>query len=236
MPLPLLIPAALGAAKAGMGIADMIKGKKALKNAKDPGAISQEEKSAVAAARQRALGGLPTDKLAVEAIQRNKANTMNALTKGGSSKNVLAGLLASQGLAQSDESKERALQANRKQEMMETADSMSAKLGAKKQAYEVEKHQTTVAQANQDIQTGKKNIMAGATDIGAAAISAMDEGDTDEESDPAGVAKSMELNKKNKNKYNLKSNDIATNAPVLSPMSTDNRVTLNTNKKNVWEY
>jgi hypothetical protein len=175
MPIPLALGIAAGAGllKSGLGFLQQAKGKKMLKNAKDPGYVIPEGFSKnLAQSEQMARTGLPSQEynLASTNIQRG---TQAGLRQLGRMANPFAGIA---GLARSQSDSFSRLDASnsaaRRQNILQAMGARREMAGQQlaQQQYQQNRYFDKVNDANARIGAGTQNIFGGLSDIGTAGI------------------------------------------------------------------
>lgn len=172
-PVGMGIAAGAGLLKAGLGFLQQAKGKKMLKNAKDPGYVIPEGFSRnLGQAEQMARTGLPSQEynLASTNIQRG---TQAGLRQLGRMSNPFAGIA---GLARSQSDSFSKLDASnsaaKRQNILQAMGARREMAGQQlaQQQYAQNRYFDKVNEANARIGAGTQNLMGGISDIGTAGI------------------------------------------------------------------
>lgn len=178
MPLPLLIPAALGAFKAGQGVLQGMKANKLEKGLVRPDAVSKEEKQVLGQYGQMAYGGIPGETQARQDIQRGSANTMAQLSQATTNPNQLLSMIGAsqqgESMATSDLNTNVATQ---KMGLLDKYLGYKAQIGQTEQGDKMQQFEDKAATISALKSAGRENVMAGLQDIGGAAIMGMDGGE-----------------------------------------------------------
>jgi hypothetical protein len=168
------VAVAAGGAKAISGASQVSKGKKALKNAKDPGyKIPEEFERNLGQAEQMSKVGLPSEQynLASTNIQRGSQAGLRQLSRMSNPFAGIAGLQRGQSdaFAQLDASNAAARRQNILQAMGARRELAEGKLA--QQRYAQQGYFDKVNQANATIAAGRQNVVGGLSSIGNVATS-----------------------------------------------------------------
>jgi hypothetical protein len=172
-PVGMGIAAGAGLLKAGLGFLQQAKGKKMLKNAKDPGYVIPEGFSRnLGQAEQMARTGLPSQEynLASTNIQRGTQAGLRQLSRMSNPFAGIAGLARSQSdsFSKLDASNSAARRQNILQAMGARREMAGQQLA--QQQYSQNRYFDKVNEANARIGAGTQNLMGGISDIGTAGI------------------------------------------------------------------